>query len=154
MNIEFELPLDADGYLRRECPNCEHEFKWHHGQTENAPDGFVYENIYWCPRCGRSAAPDQWFTQAQIEHQEAVVAAAAPDAVADMLASAFKSSRNSGIAFTRNGTHNAPLPPDPLVEPDDMVIVAPPCHPWEPVKVPEDAAVPYHCLLCGARFAV
>ena len=44
--------------------------------------------------------------------------------------------------------------PDPLVEADDMAIIAPPCHPWEPVKVPDDSAAPYYCLLCGAAYAV
>ena len=24
----MEIPLDSDGFLRRECPTCEREFKW------------------------------------------------------------------------------------------------------------------------------
>lgn len=42
---------------------------------------------------------------------------------------------------------------EPLHEPDDMVIVEPPCHPEEPVKVPDDAQAPFHCLDCGTPFA-
>jgi hypothetical protein len=34
-----------------------------------------------------------------------------------------------------------------------MVIVAPPCHPWEPVKVPDEATGELHCLICGTAFA-
>lgn len=26
--IPMSLPLDKDGFLRRECPNCERQFKW------------------------------------------------------------------------------------------------------------------------------
>jgi hypothetical protein len=33
-----------------------------------------------------------------------------------------------------------PEPPAALHEPNDMIIVAPPCHSWEPVKVLEEAA--------------
>ena len=37
------------------------------------------------------------------------------------------------------GRNNAPAP-TPLYEPDDMIIIEPPCHPWEPLKVPEECA--------------
>ena len=33
-----------------------------------------------------------------------------------------------------------------------MIILAPPCHPWEPVKVSEEAIARIHCLICGAPF--
>jgi hypothetical protein len=44
--------------------------------------------------------------------------------------------------------------PNPLVEPDDMLIVEPPCHPWEPVKVPQERADsgPLFCLVCGESY--
>ena len=29
--MEVSFPLDSDGFIRRECPHCEREFKWHHG---------------------------------------------------------------------------------------------------------------------------
>ncbi|TFC27614.1 hypothetical protein E3O55_11985 [Cryobacterium sp. MDB1-18-2] len=154
MEIGYTLPLDADGYLRRECPHCEQEFKWHHGPTPNAPEDFVYDAVYWCPRCGQSAANDQWFTQEQVEFQQGTLEAAAPDLINDMLADAFKPSRRSGITFKQPSRQGSTGQPDPLVEPDDMVIVAPPCHSWEPVKVPEDAEIPFHCLICGAAYAV
>lgn len=56
-----------------------------------------------------------------------------------------------GLTYER-GKVNEPEPPTALYEPDDMTIVAPPCHPWEPVKVPEVAAR-VHCLVCGKPFA-
>ncbi len=52
------------------------------------------------------------------------------------------------------GRSNAPVP-TPLVEPDDMIIIEPPCHPWEPVKVPEERADsgPLFCLVCGESYS-
>jgi hypothetical protein len=47
-----------------------------------------------------------------------------------------------------------PAPPEPLVEPADMVLVASPCHPWEPVKVAETWLSPLHCLVCGDPYSV
>lgn len=49
---------------------------------------------------------------------------------------------------------DVPAPPPPMVEPNDMQIIAPPCHPFEPVKVPDGDQGPFHCLLCGDKFAV
>ncbi|GGT27906.1 hypothetical protein GCM10010271_34830 [Streptomyces kurssanovii] len=31
MEIPMNLPLDNDGFVRRECPHCVSQFKWHHG---------------------------------------------------------------------------------------------------------------------------
>lgn len=28
VQLSMSLPLDGDGFLRRECPTCEREFKW------------------------------------------------------------------------------------------------------------------------------
>lgn len=28
IKISVSIPLDDDGFLRRECPTCEQEFKW------------------------------------------------------------------------------------------------------------------------------
>ena len=45
-------------------------------------------------------------------------------------------------------------PPDVLIEPSDMAIVASPCHPWEPVKIADYWRAPVHCLVCGQTFVV
>jgi hypothetical protein len=153
MEIEMELPLDTDGFLRRECPYCELEFKWHHGKTESAPATFVYPSVYWCPRCGRSAGHDAWWTKDQLRYQQEVVGGVAGDVIGEALMEAFGTRRNSPIGFeVQQG--GRPEVPDPLFEPDDMMMIAPPCHSWEPVKVPEDSVAPYFCLVCGAAYAV
>ncbi|MCU1392059.1 MAG: hypothetical protein JWM34_487 [Ilumatobacteraceae bacterium] len=151
MEIPIELPLDADGFLRRECPACLQEFKWHHGKTDAAPDDFIYPDVHWCPLCGQSAALDQWWTEAQLEYAQQAALGPAMRAIADELDDTFRN--NSFIKFEVTSDDDEEVP-DPLVEPDDMMIVAPPCHEWEPVKVPEDRHAPYFCLICGESFAV
>ena len=56
-----------------------------------------------------------------------------------------------GPAFTVEGQS---VVPDSRIEPDDMVIIAGPCHSWEPVKVAEEATAPFYCLVCGGASAV
>jgi hypothetical protein len=153
MEISFSLPLDADGFLRRECPNCEREFKWHSGPTDDAPADFVYPDVYWCPLCGKAAALDTWWTPAQLEYQQEILGGVAHDYMADALKDAFKPTRNSFIKFDVKQSPR-PSEPDPLVELDDMMMIAPPCHPWEPVKVPENSSAPYYCLICGEAYTV
>jgi hypothetical protein len=36
VSIPMSLPLDGDGFLRRECPKCERQFKWLH--REDVPN--------------------------------------------------------------------------------------------------------------------
>ncbi|WP_431277137.1 hypothetical protein [Leifsonia poae] len=153
MELSVEYPLDSDGFLRRECPTCEREFKWHHGPTEEAPSDFVYPDVYWCPRCGKSAGHDSWWTQEQVEYSQAAMAVSANDMINEALTDAFKPNRK-GLVHVEINEVARPGMPDPLVEPDDMMLIAPPCHPWEPVKIPEDATEPYYCLICGSAYAV
>jgi hypothetical protein len=149
----MSLPLDADGFLRRECPSCLQEFKWHHGKTASAPTDFVYPDVYWCPHCGRSAAHEAWFTQAQLAYIKEAASGAVHDQLSDMIKDVFKSGHNSLVRIEVSESER-PDTPDPLVEPDDMMMIAPPCHPWEPVKVPEGAEDPFYCLVCGQTYAV
>lgn len=152
MEIPVDMPLDGDGFLRRECPHCEQEFKWHSGPTEDAPEDLAPQPVYWCPLCGQSAPTDQWWTKEQLDYAKQSVAGPAFDFVMDEMRSAMRPTR-SGFFKIEIKPGDRPEVPDPLVEPDDMVMVSPPCHPWEPVKVPEVATPHYYCLLCGAPYA-
>lgn len=84
MEIPIEMPLD-NGYLRRECPHCEREFKWHHGPTDDAPPDAPNPGRYTCPYCGEKADHDQWFTQAQAEHIRESAAGPAMQMISDEL---------------------------------------------------------------------
>lgn len=151
-SYSIELPLDSDGYIRRECPSCRTEFKCHYGPTEDTPEDAVDPSFYYCPLCGKSAALDAWFTTSQIEYITAFGMREFLDELNDEMKGSVNS-LNSGLLRVEMKTNPPPIP-NRLHEPDDMTIISSPCHPWEPVKVPEEANAPYYCLICGAIFAV
>lgn len=152
MDIDVSFPLDADGFLRRECPKCEHEFKWHHGPTDDRPDDWNDPPAYWCPLCGQASAHDQFFTKGQVEFMEESARGPALDLIADELEKAFRGVK--GMTYKKGSGGGRPEPPAPMVEPDDMSQIKSPCHPWEPVKIPDDSSTPYYCLACGEAYAV
>ncbi|MDP1820029.1 MAG: hypothetical protein Q8K58_09090 [Acidimicrobiales bacterium] len=153
MEIEIELPLDGHGFLRRQCPHREREFKWHEGPTEEAPADAPNVQEYYCPYCGQVAGDDQWFTDDQVEVIQAAVVDEVSPQIESMLGDAFTSKPGgliqTSVSFERTAG------PAPLVEPDDdMVAVASPCHGYEPIKVASQWNDPLHCLICGSPFAL
>lgn len=151
--LSIRFPLDTDGFLRRQCSQCERYFKWHNGPTEGAPSEAGPAEAYYCPYCGKSAAPDQWFTEEQVAQIEAVASLEVRRQVGSVLERAAGSISSSGIVSMK-AELSPQNPPPPLVEEDDMVAVESPCHPYEPVKVDESWAAPLHCLVCGAGYVV
>lgn len=66
--FSIPIPRDENGYLGRECPECERYFKITPGT------GLSGENLpCHCPYCGHSAPQDQFFTKDQIEYAKSVV---------------------------------------------------------------------------------
>jgi hypothetical protein len=153
--ISVSLPLDSDGFLRRECPHCETEFKWHDGPaSEEAEQQSAPIDTYFCPLCGQPAGHDAWWTAAQL----VVISAAQEMLLARELGEAFKqlerdTRRNKFVRFEA-GKLGEPDAPEPLTEPDDMAVVSSPCHSWEPVKVPPTHADRLYCLVCGSAYTV
>lgn len=142
--------MDSDGFVRRECPTCEQEFKWFI-HSEGDTDAELVSQ-YFCPLCGVPSGIDTWWTPAQLEHGYGAAGPALDQAVQDMLASAFKGRK--GLKYQPDPSFTLGIPtPEPLAEPDDMVIVEPPCHSNEPLKIPESATNRVHCLVCGEPFA-
>lgn len=144
MEISLRISLDGSGFLRRECPSCRSEFKWFHGETVGRPEGFLEPEKYFCPYCGVSAGKDSWWTPAQLEY----AASAAKEAVVEEIGSEFSSAGFKFSPSTRSGIAEPPR------DPDDMVIVEPPCHPFEPLKVLDDRLDRIYCLTCGLPFTV
>jgi hypothetical protein len=129
-----ELSLDDDGFLRRECPHCEREFKWLHSESgEPMQDGG-----YFCPYCA-ARSDDGWWTRPQFAHIEALALQGAGDYVEGMLDSAMRTVKREPPR---------PVPPVPD-EPNDMRRIDFQCHTAEPMKVLEDWDGPLHCLICG-----
>jgi endogenous inhibitor of DNA gyrase (YacG/DUF329 family) len=150
ISISVSVPLDQDGFLRRECPTCEQQFKWY-AHNDGDSDAEIVSQ-YFCPLCGEPSGVDTWWTPAQLEFAQREAGPALDEHVHDLIADAFKGIK--GIDFKPNRNFSLDIPPsDPLAEPDDMVIVEPPCHPNEPVKVPDTATERVYCLVCGTPFA-
>jgi len=142
IEMSMTVPLDSDGFLRRQCPTCEREFKWKPAQDDEdaaaAPDGG-----YFCPYCVVQAPPGSWWTEAQI----AVAQQQAYDEVVKPQIEELESSaRQSGLIEV--SVSETDEPPS-LTEQDDMRRVDFNCHREEPVKVLDDWVRPVHCLICG-----
>lgn len=152
MNISVSLPVD-DGFLRRQCPTCEREFKWFTEEAEERPEDAYEPEVYFCPYCGVNASIDQWWTTAQLDYMEQAAVGPITEVVHDELDAMARRIKSSFIDV-RFKPGPAPPPPQPLDEPPDMVIVEPPCHAYEPLKVDESWDGPLHCLVCGAPFSV
>jgi hypothetical protein len=129
----MEMPLDSDGFLRRECPTCEREFKWRPNQTESPEDVVPADDAgYFCPYCGVQAPADAWLTQAQVSLAQNIVAR---EFIAPLV--------------SKLGAYERPEKLDPLTEADDMRLIAFSCHPSEPLKVLDKWRKPVRCLICG-----
>jgi hypothetical protein len=144
----ISMPLDSDGFLRRECPHCTREFKWIHSEsqstTEMEPDG------YHCPYCNGQSI-DGWWTRSQLAAIEDETAYYAQSRIHEM----FKGLERQSSKSVRIEAGSAPMRRNrpPLTEPDDMTRIDFACHPGEPVKVLEGWTDPTHCLVCGQSSA-
>jgi DNA-directed RNA polymerase subunit RPC12/RpoP len=151
VSISVSIPLDSDGFLRRECLSCGREFKWHDGPANEGAESAEPTLTYYCPLCGQPASTDDWWTSQQMQYLQHAAMPMAVQQVQEALEDALGGHR--GITYQPGGGWDD-LPMAPLLtEPDDMRILASPCHDYEPVKVPEAEAGPFHCLVCGAAFA-
>lgn len=148
--VEMSLPLDSDGFLRRECPTCEREFKWFdtpEGEDTAAP---VADGGYFCPYCGVQADASTWLSKAQAELVHQLLASQVLGPMLEKFGDDLKSiGRQSGGIINVEVTHDTPDEPDPLADVDDMTRVDFTCHPTEPIKVLDDWNKPVFCLICG-----
>src|SRR6266545_5821550 len=136
VQLSMSLPLDGDGFLRRECPTCEREFKWlpspdqleeGNGDSRAAAPHAQPPEAYYCPYCAVTAPPDAWFTKAQI---------AVMHDIARREREIAKLNRTSGgfLGIEAHLDRDEPQPAPQLDETDDMRRVNFTCHPDEPVK--------------------
>jgi hypothetical protein len=150
VTLGISVPLDSDGFLRRECPTCEGEFKWlpsgeDDSQSTETPDGG-----YFCPYCAIQAPPDSWLTQAQAELAQNLVSREVVEPMLkDFTRDINRPGRRSRGLLRMSGRYDVPDALDPLTEADGMRRVDFDCHPTEPVKILDDWDGPVHCLICG-----
>ena len=133
VSFGMTIPLDSDGFLRRECPTCEREFKWRPSEAETGEHAEPADDAgYFCPYCGVQAPVDAWLTQAQAALAQNIVER-------DLI----------GPMVSKLGVYEGPGKLDPLTEADDMTMIVFPCHPSEPLKVLDNWRKPVYCLICG-----
>lgn len=147
MEMSISIPLDKDGFVRRECPACEREFKWLHTEgSGESPDEFS------CPYCSVTAAPDQWFTKPQAAYISEAAARELIDPMLDDFERSVKRNNSPGSFVQIDVQRTRGPPPMALTEPNDMRIATPPCHPHEPIKVDSPPSSRLNCVICGAPF--
>ncbi len=151
IEVTVSIPRDSDGFIRRQCPHCVAQFKWHDGPANEESERHAAPENYTCPICGQAAETDSWLTDEQLELVQQKVLPQAMERIQDDIEAAFTGTK--GVTYKR-GNDVFPDSSTPLTEPDDMMIVASPCHSYEPVKVPENHTGRLFCLVCGAAFAV
>lgn len=148
--LAIPFPLDDDGFLRRECPTCEREFKWLPAQDETeatpAPAGG-----YFCPYCGVQAPPNAWHTTAQVRFMERAVQREVIAPGMDQFGRELRRiGQQTGGLIKITTQSNQPDELEPLTESQDMKRVDFGCHPTEPIKVIEDWHREVRCLMCGS----
>ncbi len=143
------IPVDLDGFLRRECPTCEREFKWFPASGDDGDAVDVPEGGYFCPYCGVQAPADAWFTEAQLAYARGLVEVEVVEPMLEKFADDIARTFKSAGMTTRSASSSRAAEPDPLTEDDDMIRVDFACHQSEPLKILDDWHQPVHCLICG-----
>jgi hypothetical protein len=145
----ISMPLDSDGFLRRECPHCRREFKWLHSESET--DTEMERDGYHCPYCNGQSVDGWWTVSQRTVSQLAAIEDETAHFTENQIHEMFKRMERHSNEFVKIQAGSAPTRRNrpPLTEPDDMRRVDFPCHPAEPVKVRDDWTDPVHCLVCG-----
>lgn len=149
ISIPMSLPLDGDGFLRRECPTCERQFKCLVSQ-DNADATPAPPGGYFCPYCAVQAPADSWWTKAQLEAGKAVLhrKVIAPE-LEKFRRNIDQINRGSGLLNISARIEGDEPEELSLGETDDMRRIVFGCHPDDPIKVLDDWERPVHCLICA-----
>jgi hypothetical protein len=143
----MRVPLDSEGFIRRECPTCEREFKWYITPNSEINDVVIMDGGYFCPYCGIQAPVNSWLTQAQAALARNTIQT---EVVGPLLKNFGRDlNRQRSKSFSVSVQYSEPEKMSPLTELDDMRRVEFVCHPEEPIKVTEDWIGANYCLICG-----
>jgi len=154
----MSVPLDPEGFLRRECPTCERQFKWFVSQEAEAEAeaaaaaATVDDGGYFCPYCGVQAPTNAWWTKEQLQFAANKVEREVVGPELDKYLRGLKDIERSsgGLIEVTPGPVEVPEEAEPLIETaDDMRRIDFKCHPDEPVKVVPEWLRDVYCLICG-----
>jgi hypothetical protein len=171
IKIRISLPLDKDGFLRRECPLCCREFKLLLEEKElgdlaqrrldsflleekedNSDDVDDQQKEYICPYCSQSSPDNSWWTKEQLAYinifAKNIMAKLLNDHLIDPLHRKFGS--NSGpLRF--KGKRMEMQDPWISLELNDMSIFELPCC-RRKMKIYDDWKGKVYCFFCGFPF--
>jgi len=152
ISIEMKVPLDGDGFLRRECPNCERQFKLKYSVSNTETLETIDIESYYCPYCYEPASLDSWWTKEQLEQAQQLAFKEVVEPELKNLQRQIQS-LNRNDSFAQIDSKLEYLEESvPLTEVDDMVKVDFPCHPEEPLKIDETWKQNAACFVCGIQY--
>lgn len=143
------VPLDSEGFLRRQCPTCERELKWLAKEEEGEQSLPESEGGYFCPYCAIQAPGGSWWTEAQIQAAHSILTEEVVKPQLDKFKRQIEGMNRGGFVKFSVETETSE-PADPLTEIDDMKRVDFACHPGAAVKVIDEWERDVHCPICGA----
>ena len=173
IKINISLPLDDDGFFRRQCPFCCREFKVLLEKEEL--DDFVLKGIdsfmieqqekdvdsgmneyseteFTCPYCEQCAPHDSWWTQEQHDYirvyVENIAAKIINEKLIRPLKREFSGSRSGPISINFKGEEMKQKEPWISPEPNDLEIFNLPCCNRK-LKIQEDWKKEIYCFFCG-----
>ena len=172
--INLSLPLDDDGFFRRECPLCCREFKvlleknelnslaqagidsylleTKEDATNSTEEETEPETEFTCPYCGQQAPRDSWWTQEQLAYvgvvSHNIMAKMVNEQLIQPLKRTFRT-QSHGL-FSMRFEANEMKQEEPWISPevDDLEIFdLPCCH--RKMKLDEDRNSEVYCFFCG-----
>lgn len=171
MQIELSIPLDSDGYLRRECPFCRKQFKVlipederenlasraiqdhlpEDLEVDTVDDEHVDQGTLVCPYCGQEHSVRAWWTQEQIEFFTQHARKIAHEIIQQTLGKSLRNlQRSSGGLISVEVETDFDALGEPIIapDPDDMTLFALPCC-ERAIKIEDDWPGTIHCPYCG-----
>src|SRR2546425_5163034 len=154
VSIEMKVPLDSDGFIRRECPNCERKFKLKYTDFNiEIPEDTSIESHY-CPYCYELASLNSWWTKEQLQYAQQLAFKELVEPELRNLGRQIESLNRLGNLVQMNSSFSHSPEPNSLSEKDDMIQTDFPCHPEEPLKIDGTWEQDVACLICGIRYPV
>lgn len=163
MEMKVSIPLDDDGYLRKECPLCLKQFKVL--LTEEEKNDFVNNAIklymvqdekieseenmdleHTCPYCGQKAPSDGWWTQEQAEFFRTIAENMAADLVNETLVKALKGMSNDLFKVDANEMEKKKVWMHPEI--NDMTVFNLDCCERK-IKIEDGWNGTVYCFFCG-----
>lgn len=154
VSIEMKVPLDSDGFLRRECPNCERQFKLKQVDSNTETQEDNNDESYYCPYCYESAPLNSWWTKEQLEYAQQLAFKEVMEPGLRSLQRQIESLNSSSSFVHADVEVSSPPEPNFLSETDDMIKAEFPCHLEKPLKIDEAWKQDVACLMCGIQYPV